>query len=595
MPSTRYNYSPDLTLPNILRRAAASDSFIGLLNDKGEADIIPYSELLKEAEKIAAGLTNEGLQQDDKIIIATSTNRETIMLLWGAFLCGIIPTIMQPPPTFAGYNPPVVKLLNVYEQLNRPTVFMSAIPVSDDAPEINIKTVQSLDMSGNPPLVEIDPHTTAFIQFSSGSTGNPKGIVLTHFNIVVNLDAINYGLDIYPRKDVIGNWMPLFHDMGLIGYHLAAMYNDLVQWHIETIDFIKNPGLWLNMLSDKKVKVTGCPNFGLALTLRHLKRLKSRPAWDFSYVKALLNGAEPISVQIMNEFVKELEPHDFHPNAMMPVYGLAEATLAATFTPIMTPNIITSFDAVSLDKDGKAIEIKEADSSGNVAKSSGETYMSGNGKSVSALSEYTKNSEKPVIRDIVSVGVPINDIEILITDHAYIPVSEGDSGIIWIRGDSVTQGYYNRPDENCKVFAQGWFNTGDVGFFYKGNYYISGRDKDIIFRNGRHYFANDLETLACEIEGISYGKICIAGTTNHHTGEEEVIAFLAGSPGEKANETFRQLRNLLRSTLGITLDQLVMVRSNEIPKTSSGKLQRYKLIQKYVSGEFDSLITTGIE
>lgn len=553
--STHYNRN--LTLPDILKRAAQTDdAYIGFINEKGIEDILGYHELYSEALHLAAGLNNLGLSSGDKVIIATDANKETLKILWACFLTGIIPTVLQPPLTFAGYNPPVVKLINVSKQLDNPVIFMSSVPQGPDVPELRFMTIESLDCKGEIKHIDFDPNDIAFIQFSSGSTGDAKGIMLSHYNIMVNLDAITVGLHFRPGE-VTGNWMPLFHDMGLIGYHLTPLYCGIKQWHIETIDFIKNPGLWLDLLSKQKVKITGCPNFGLALTLRFLKRMKSIPAWDFSALQGLLNGAEPISVQIMNDFVKALGPFNFKPEAMMPVYGLAEATLAVTFTPLMTPYVVTAFDALALDKDDKAIEVNPSDANARL--------LSG-------------------------VGVALNDMLIRVAGKNNDEVPEGTAGVIQIKGESITQGYYNRPEETHNSFIDGWFSTGDIGFLYKGNYYISGRKKDIIFRNGRHYFANDLEELATRIEDISYGKICFAGTTDHQTEEEKVIAFLAGSVGEKAAETLHLLRNLLRSTLGITLDELVMVRSNEIPKTSSGKLQRYKLIQRYLAGDFQDNI-----
>jgi fengycin family lipopeptide synthetase D len=564
MPEINSYYQTNLTLPAILKRAASNENaFAGFFNDKEEANILTYDKLLQEATHLAIGLANEGLKQGDKLVIATSTNQETLILLWACFLSGIVPTVLQPPPTFSGYNPPVVKLVKVSEQLEKPLIFMSSLPSSEDVPDLNFRSIEQLNCNGTFKHPDIKPGDLAFIQFSSGSTGDPKGIMLTHFNILVNLDAIRVGLDFQPG-DVTGNWMPLFHDMGLIGYHLVPLYCSIIQWHIETIDFIKNPGLWLNLLTKYKVKITGCPNFGLALSLRFISRMKNKPEWDFSSLQGLLNGAEPISVQIMNDFVNELKPFNFRPEAMMPVYGLAEATLAVTFTPLMKPYKVTAFDVVSLDRDGKAIEVQYDESSG-----------------------VTNDPNK---RLIAGVGVALNDIEIKITDHDYNPLPEGFAGLISIKGDSVTGGYYNKIEDSRQAYHDGWFNTGDIGFLYKGFYYVSGRHKDIIFRNGRHYFANDLEELACSVEGISYGKVCFAGISNRTNGQEQVIAFIAGSPGEKARETFHQLRNLLRSTLGITLDEVVMVRSNEIPKTSSGKLQRYKLIQRFLAGEFDSAV-----
>ena len=557
MPERSPYYQPELTLPDLLKRAAAFEPplFIGYVDETGSSQQQTYAQLCEEARSISTGLSNLGLKKGDKVIIATLQNRETITLLWGCFLSGMVPTVLQPPMTFSGYNPAVVKLMNVFEQLGQPYIFMSP-EMSDwgELPAAKVVRAQELNCKGTYANVELSPDDLAFIQFSSGSTGDPKGIMLTHRNLMVNLDAIRIGLDLH-FPDHTGNWMPLFHDMGLIGYHLTPMYSFNYQSHIETIDFIKNPGLWLDLMSNAGIAVTGCPNFGLALVLRHLKRRKSFPEWNFSSMKAMLNGAEPISVQIMNDFVETLQPFGFLPETMMPVYGMAEATLAISFTPLMQPSVITAFDANLLDRENKAVKV--------APDFHGARLLSG-------------------------VGVALNDTEIRIVDHADSEVDDATAGHIQLKGDGITRGYYQKPEETEAVFCGDWLRTGDIGFFFEGNLYVSGRHKDIIFKNGRNYFANDLEIMACTIEEISYGKVCFGGATSKETGHDKVIAFLAGSPGEKATETFIQLRNLLRANLGITVDELIMVKSNEIPKTSSGKLQRYKLMQRYHAGEFDA-------
>lgn len=556
MPEINQYYQPALTLPDLIKRAASlpESLFTGYMNDKGLITTETYRELYAGAKQIASGLQNLGMQQGDKVIIATLHNRETINLLWGCFLLGAVPTVLQPPMTFSGYNPAVVKLMNVFEQLAEPFIFLSTeMTDTGGLPAGKVKHTGELDCSGRFTEPLLKPEDLAFIQFSSGSTGDAKGIMLTHNNLMTNMDAIRVGLDLH-FPDRTGNWMPLFHDMGLIGYHLVPIYCSIYQYHIETIDFIKNPGLWLDMMSEAKINVTGCPNFGLALVQRYLKRRKTMAEWDFSPLKALLNGAEPISVQIMNDFVESLQPFGFRPEAMMPVYGMAEATLAISFTSLMQPSVITAFDSTLLDNEHRAVRIDPG---------------------------------LPQARQLSGVGVALNDTEIRIVDAQEVPVAEGRAGHIQLKGQGITKGYYNKPDATESAFCDGWLRTGDIGFFFEGNLYVSGRHKDIIFKNGRNYFANDLEVMACTIDDISYGKVCFGGTTNKETGHDKVIVFLAGSPGEKAVETFRQLRNLLRANLGITVDELVMVKSNEIPKTSSGKLQRYKLMQRYNAGDFN--------
>lgn len=399
MPESSTYYHPDLTLPDLLQRVAFSehDLYIAYFNDQGELKRQTYRELLLEAKKVASGLSELGLVPGDKVIIATRCNQETVELLWGSFLLGVVPTILQPPVTFSGYNPSVVKLVDVYKQLDEPYVFLSSeVSDSGELNETKIRYKTDLVCSGSFPAPALKPEDLAFIQFSSGSTGDSKGIMLTHRNLMVNMDAIRIGLDLhYP--DRTGNWMPLFHDMGLIGYHLTPLYCIISQYHAETIDFIMKPGLWLDLMGRHQIAVSGGTNFALALVLRHLKRIKTPGDWDFSRMKALLNGAEPISVEIMNCFVDALVPFGFRPEAMMPVYGMAEATLAITFTPLMQASVIKAFDTRQLDSEYRAVPVDPVD---------------------------------PAARLLSGVGAALNDLEIRIMDDQDKPLEEGMAGTI---------------------------------------------------------------------------------------------------------------------------------------------------------------------
>ncbi|MBK7214374.1 MAG: AMP-binding protein [Bacteroidales bacterium] len=548
---------PEITLPEMLRRAAQQFPSLGItyVLDDGKTHFQSYSELYQKAQSMASGLRSLGLEAGNKAIIATDINRETITCLWGCFLCGIIPTILQTPLSMADQSQAAIKLMNVFQQLEQPIVITSK-PIKGADEEFN----SHVHLYSSLPLLEVsadylpNPGDLAFIQFSSGSTGDPKGIQLTQRNLMVNMNSIANGLRLV-HSDATCNWMPLYHDMGLIGYHLTPIYFTHNQFHIETIDFIKNPSLWLDTMSQNKVSVTGCPNFGQALVLRHLKRKTQLPDWNFSSMKAMLNGAEPISVKIMEEFTSSLQKFNFPEDAMMPVYGMAEATLAISFTPLMQPSIITGFDSEVLDLNQKAVKIKNP-------------------------------SSLKSVRNISAVGVALDQVSIRIVDDNEQEVQEGNAGHIQILGESITQGYFKNPEATEAAFSDKWLRTGDIGFFFEGNLYISGRYKDIIFLNGKNYFAHDLENLACTLEDISYGKLAFGGITDPKTGKEKVLLFLAGIPETKAAEMLHTLRTLLRKNLGIQLDELVLIRSNEIPKTSSGKIQRYRLIQRYQQGEF---------
>jgi acyl-CoA synthetase (AMP-forming)/AMP-acid ligase II len=342
--------------------------------------------------------------------------------------------------------------------------------------------------------------------------------------------------------------------MGLIGYHLTPMYGQTIQYHVETIEFIMNPGLWLDLMGYHEIAISGGTNFALALVLRHLKRHPSASDWNFSSMKALLDGAEPISVKVMQEFIEKLKTYGLRPEAIMPVYGMAEATLAISFSPLLKQSVITAFNSYQLDHENRARTMDASDSKSRL---------------------------------LAGVGVAVNDIEILIEDEDDHQVPDGIPGQIMVRGPGVTKGYFNKPGVTANTFMGEWLRTGDIGFFFDGSLYISGRRKDIIFRNGMHYFANDLETIACELDEINYGKVCFGATTDAETGVDKVIAFVANIPEQNAKGTFNHLKTLLRSKLGITVDEMVLIKSNEIPKTSSGKLQRYRLMFRYNNHDFD--------
>lgn len=546
-----------MTLPELLKRAANDFPQLGIhyVHEDGSIQLQLYPDLLKEAELLAYGFLSTGLKAGDKAIIATDSNRETITCLWACFLAGVVPTIMQPPVSLTDHSQAATKMLNVFVQLENPLLILSKPLPGASAEFINsIRLFAGLPQSKNGKLPVPAVDDLAFIQFSSGSTGEPKGIMLTHGNLSSNMNSIKSGLQLNPL-DRTGNWMPLYHDMGLIGYHLTPIATLSSQYHIETIDFIKNPSLWLDMMSTSHISVTGCPNFGQALVLRHLKRKTTLPEWDFSAMKAMLNGAEPISVKIMEEFTAALKKFHFHDDAMMPVYGMAEATLAISFTPLMKPSVVTCFDSEELDRNHKAVESK-----GSAASKKGR-YISG-------------------------VGIALNDICIRIVNESDEKIPEGIAGNIQIKGPSVTKGYFKNSSATENSFCGEWLRTGDIGFFYNKNLYISGRFKDIIFMNGKNYFAHDLENLACTLDEISYGKVAFGGITDPKAGKDKILIFAAGIPDSKAVDILHELRVLFRKTLGIPVDELVILRSNEFPKTSSGKIQRYKILQRYQQGDF---------
>ncbi|MFO8128496.1 MAG: AMP-binding protein [Bacteroidales bacterium] len=533
------------------------DHKMGFISDKGETSLLTYADLRERSLQLLGGLRQKKISSGDNVILAIDKNEETIPILWACIAGNVVPTILQPPVSFSTINPALEKIEKVYEKLGAPMVIVSEETskkwMSKTVATENVVSVADIPITDLPPcLPEKEPDETAYIQFSSGSTGDPKGVVLTHRNLVKNVDAITRKADLGPW-DTSLSWMPLYHDMGLIGFHFTTLFSAMDQYSIDPVDFIKNPFLWLDHMSAKKVSVTGSPNFGQIIVNRHLKR-KTHKDWDFSPMKVLFNGAEPISPEIMNEFLHLLSRHHFKPEAMMPVYGMAEATLAVTFSPLKEKPLVRAFDRQEIQVRNRAVPVP---------------------------------ANSPRAMHCVSVGKAIEHCQYRITDAKDTPLEEKQVGHIQVTGENVCPGYYHDPEATAGIFSGHWLRTGDMGFTFEGNLYVTGRHKDIIFVRGQNIYANDMEAIATRLEGVSYGKVVIGGVFDEIKGQDRIIIFLVGSLKPATAGTFLQLKKLFRETMAITPDVFIPVKSNEIPKTSSGKIQRYKLIRRYLHGEFD--------
>jgi surfactin family lipopeptide synthetase A len=551
------------TLSDLLQAAANEypEHGIGIVQPDVRVHFITYPELLSRARFLSNGLKEAGFIPGEKVILLLNRNEDVIHFFWACVLGGLVPTILQPPVSFTELNPPAIKVENVNRVLGSPRMIVSAELARDFRSEminrqqlITTELIESKSLAGRDPVPGRETDI-AFIQFSSGSTGDPKGIMLTHKNILTNLQAISKGLDFTIHHTTV-NWMPLYHDMGLVGYHLAPVFGKYNQYLIDTVDFVKRPALWLDIMDRVRCTITGCPNFGQALLLRYLKN-KGPGTWDLSSIKAVTNGAEPISIKVMNEFIEKMAPYGFRREAMMPVYGMAEATLAISFSPLHQGPLITSFDRRLIQTEGKVVRANP-----------------GSGGAV----------------ELVSVGKALNDVMIRIVNGKGQPLKESVVGQIEIMGDNITSGYYGNEVDHTLTFHGPWLRTGDNGFFYEDNLYITGRTKDIIFIRGQNLYAHDLENLAIQYYDIPYGKLIISGVFDERKGRDIILLFLSGSLNPETLETFQKLKTFYRTTYGITIDKCVPIRSNQIPRTSSGKIQRYRLVAAYQNGEFDEVI-----
>ncbi|WPV66530.1 non-ribosomal peptide synthetase [Chitinophaga sp. LS1] len=553
------------TLVSAFLDSAKSDGGIMFINGANEENWLSYADAYEQSVSVLGYLQQLGLQPGDEMVFQLDNNRSFIIVFWACLLGGIIPV----PLSLGRNDDQKRKLINVWKTLHKPYLFTYEAQFSRITTFIwgenettvyeQVNTRYCFDTIINEDHTPGIMHTPgvndiAYIQFSSGSTGNPKGVVLTHKNLVTNVNAILKGIAAPATGDLFFSWMPLTHDMGLIGYHLTPMYMGWKHFIMPTELFIRRPTLWLQKISIHSITFTASPNFGYRYLLNALRNTEDG-LYDLSCLRIITNGAEPISASLCQEFTTELARYGLKSNVIFPVYGLAEASLAVTFSQ---PEANMKVLHVSRDHVGMGDKV---------------------------LLDQQDNTFA-----CVNLGKPVWNCDVKITDVTGNALSDNTIGEILIKGGNVTAGYYNNTAATEKVItADAWLRTGDLGFVHEGCLFVTGRAKDIIFLNGQNFYPHDIENVIETIDGIDLGKVAVAGQSNHITQREELFVFvLFKGKVETFLPLLQQLTNRVNSTLGIEIDKVIPVR--EIPKTTSGKVQRYKLIELYNSGVFDTVV-----
>jgi acyl-CoA synthetase (AMP-forming)/AMP-acid ligase II len=427
-------------------------------------------------------------------------------------------------------------LADAVEGLERRTLFLD---------EINDVSVPGVEHRAN-------ADDTAFIQFSSGSTSEPKGVVLTHRNLTTNIDAILSG--IAARDDETSlSWMPLTHDMGLIGFHLTPLFQDADHWLMPTALFVRRPGLWMAKAAEHRVSITCSPNFGYMHYLKSHDAAKTA-ALDLSRVRIIFNGAEPIAADLCRDFLAALAPAKLAPNVMFPVYGLAEASLAVTFP---RPGAPLAVDVLSRGTLGPGDAIRTTAAAADDAV------------------------------ELVRVGRPVEHCEVRIADESGDAVAEGIVGRILIRGDNVSPAYYDDPElTQASRTKDGFLDTGDLGAMHGGELVVTGRTKEILFVAGQNHYPQDIDLVLAQHAGLELGRSAAAGTRPAHAATDDVLVFVLNKGDDLAAfaQTARTVRRVVNERMGLAVAAVVPVR--QFPKTTSGKIQRFALARDYEEGRF---------
>ncbi|SHJ70732.1 non-ribosomal peptide synthetase [Aquimarina spongiae] len=553
------------TLINILKtRSNLKDKGIVFIVNGATEDFLSYHELYHGAIEVLSYLQQEGLKPKEELVFQIEDNKTFIIVFWACILGGIIPV----PVTIGQKDDHRLKLFSIWKVLNKPHIIGSTKQlqqlekfannnhyeeVLEEIQSSFVEVEKTLEHKGSGDIYPVVEDDIAFIQFSSGSTGIPKGVVLTHKNLITNVTDISNAAK-YEDSDSMISWMPLTHDMGMIGFHINPLFKGMNQYIMPTNLFVRRPGLWLEKASEHKVTILCSPNFGYSYVLKHCSNTEEYQ-WDLSNVRVIYNGAEPISEKIANEFISYGSVFGLNPNAMCPVYGLAEASLAVTMSDI-NQDVISC--TVKRDKLGFGAEV-----------------------------EITNAGKESV--SFVNVGKSIDHCAVRITNDDNETLNEQFIGHIQIQGNNVTSGYYNNKTATEEAISNTWLKTGDLGFMYNDCLYITGRAKDVFFINGQNYYSHDIENATLDIDGIELNKIVVTGHFNPDLQKEEVIAFVFfRGKIEKFIPLLQEIRTKVNLDFGFEIDHILPVR--DIPRTTSGKLQRYKLLTQFKEGTFNELI-----
>jgi acyl-CoA synthetase (AMP-forming)/AMP-acid ligase II/acyl carrier protein len=550
------------TLTEVLEANRKFPRNITYLEGENESRNVSFAELYERALGILHHLQRIGARRGDKLILFLGNNEQFIDVFWAAVLGGIVPV----PVALGISDEHRHKLLRIARKLGKPFIyterkhferigaFAGQVGETEVYNELRsrvflVDQLDDISKAGKPYVAR--PEDVAFIQFSSGSTSEPKGVVLTHANIIANWRG-STEVARFNENDVSLSWMPLTHDMGLIGFHLVMFCNRVHSHIMPTEVFVRRPLLWLSLASRIRASILCSPNFGYKHYLKVLGD-RSIEGLDLSAVRLIFNGAEPISVELCDEFLSRLAPAKLSRNSMYPVYGLAEASLAVSFPPPGAP-----LKTVTLNRHHMTV-----------------------GSPVEPVAKTDRDAV-----ELVSEGkaIPYCRVRIAGDDEKDLP--EGRIGHVHMTGENVTAGYFENPAANAESFtADGWLKTGDLGLFYQGDLYISGRAKEIIFVNGQNYYPHDLESIAQNAQGLELGKVVAAGIRPRDSQTEQLVVFvLHRTDMQEFLPTATEVGRLINEHAGLEVAAVVPVK--RIPKTTSGKIQRHLLEESYLNGEF---------
>jgi fatty-acyl-CoA synthase len=521
-----------------------------------EERYFPYEDLEAEALRRAAHLAALGLAKGDRVALVIPEPHEFVLSFLGAVLGGIVPVPIFPRASFKGVEGYVDTVAHIVRTSGaRVLLSMERMsPILDQLAtrETGLSRVALVPeaFEGPTPAYDppsVDPQDLCFLQFTSGSTSRPKGVVVSHANLVANATAFlgPHGLD-RRDSDVGVSWLPLYHDMGLIGFILGTLICDIPVVILPTESFARAPRLWLETIHKHRGTITYAPNFAYQLATKRV-RDRDLEALDLSCIRVAGCGAEPIRAQTLREFADRMAPAGFDHRAFLPSYGMAESTLAITFHPVGTPMVTDVVDADAMKR--------------------GEAEPAG--------------PDTATTLELVSCGVPFPGHDLQIRSEQGEILGERRVGEIVIRGPSVTSGYFENAEATAETLSEGWLRTGDLGYLADGNVYVCGRLKDLIIIRGANHYPQDIEWVAADVPNVRRGNVVAFSVMRE--GIEQLVVAAEGTSTD-APELRTAIAHRVNEALGLAPWHVAIVPVGTLPKTSSGKAQRRKTRQMFEEG-----------
>ncbi len=542
---------------------------------------LTFGELYTAGQKCADELARRGVPPGGRVSLMLPTSRQFFICYTGILLAGAVPVPIYPPfradriEEYAGRqsailnNAGVCLLLTFRRAEAVAKLLKPRVKSLQDVVEAE-KLLEAAEKAPPPAPGALPAFISgtrirkssdiALLQYTSGSTGDPKGVVLTHANLLANMRVIAQGVRLGP-EDVGISWLPLYHDMGLIGAWLTLLMHGVPLVVMSPLAFLTRPERWLQAMSKHRGTITAAPNFAYELCVRKISD-KAMEGVDLSSMRVLMNGAEPVNPETLERFANRFGKYGFRRESMLPVYGLAEASLGVTFPPMNRLPRVERVDREAFATQGRAVPASEENENAIAFVSSGKSF-------------------------------PGHDVRIV--DEQGNEVPERVEGFLWFRGPSGTGGYFENPEATARLMPQGpaqsegeypWLNSGDRAFQADEEIFITGRVKDIIIKGGRNLYPHEVEELAARAEGIRKGCVVAFGLKDASNGTEKLV-IVAESREEDAGRRARivaAINEEVSRGLGLPPDRVELIPSGSIPKTSSGKLRRDETKQLYAAG-----------